>query len=79
MAQAAGVVTALVVIFCPRERICYVEWPTWEPMVNVIAALRDAESNLGVAFDMLDPDLWEYPEGGYRVHGLFREDLIGEE
>jgi hypothetical protein len=57
---------------------CYVEFPESEPMVNVIAAIRNAERNQFVAFDPDDPDLWEPIEGGYRLHGMFREELREE-
>lgn len=57
----------------------YVEWPEGEPMVNVLAVIdqaeRGAKGRFAVVFDPEDEDLWEVLVGGYRLHGMFVNEL----
>ena len=72
----------LQVVFRPGKEV-YIEWPQGEPMVNVIALIQSVErgtpAGWKAVFDMGDPDLCETLVGGYRLHGMFVRDLLGEE
>jgi hypothetical protein len=64
-------------------QVCYIEWPEGEPMVNIIAMMKQAErgakGRYAVRFDPDDDDLLEVLVGGYRLHGMFVSDLLREE
>lgn len=61
-------------------RACYIEWSEGEPMVNIIAMMKQAERGAkgayAVRFDPDDDDLLEVVVGGYRLHGIFVSDLM---
>ena len=73
----SGIELALVVK--PGKEV-YIEWPAGEPMVNVIAMMqqseRGAKGRWATRFDPEDPDLLVAFVGGYRLYGMFLNDLI---
>lgn len=77
MRWVVGTTAAIVLrlVIKQAEELAYVEFPEGEPMANVLNLIRAAETQ-GVYFDLLDPDLWEYPEGGVRIHGFFKESIV---
>lgn len=54
----------------------YVEYPTDTPWSLVQRAMRWCEQDRGIVFDLSDEGLWEYPENGCRIHGMFIEELM---
>lgn len=58
----------------------YIEWPESEPMQNVLALIaqaeRGGEGEYRVVFDVDDDGLWEVLAGGYRLHGIFVDQII---
>lgn len=69
-------VTNAALVVRRRDDVAYIEWPEYESLGQVIALIGRVEREFDVVFDMEDPDLWEFPEGGYRLHGMFVSDLI---
>lgn len=67
----------LVAIVCKVSESAYIEFPFGEPMANVVALIERLQVESGVVFDLLDWDLWEPIEGGFRVHGMFLDSIIG--
>lgn len=65
----------LAVVVKRADEIVYMEWPEHEPMSNVLALMQRAEVEHQVVFDVEDPNLWEYPTGGYRLWGMLKESL----
>jgi len=61
------------------DDIAYIEWPETEPIANVLSTMQWAERVYSVVFDADDPNLLERVSGGFRLHGMFMEHLIGEE
>ena len=68
----------LMVALRPGKEV-YIEWPSSEPMANVIAAIHQTERGTKgpwkVVFDPTDDGLLEVLVGGYRLHGMFVDDL----
>ena len=61
----------------------YIEWPDNEPMENVLALICQVENgskgSWRTVFDLSDEGLVEVLVGGYRLHGMFFDDLKEEE
>lgn len=64
----------LVRVTIERERdAVFIDFDRMTQTSDVLDAIKEAEQQ-GVGFDLLDPDLWEYPEWGFRIHGFFVAD-----
>lgn len=56
---------------------CFIEFVDGTPMPVVMSAMQVAERMHNVGWDLLDGDLWEYPNDEsvkFRIHGFFIED-----